>query len=701
MNKIYYYIYFIIFNLSLHFVTCAQITIKQSDQIINVNSGIWIFEDKFDTATIENISNFTFTSQTQQIPNFGFSSSQFWLKIIIKNTSKSERFLVEVSNPVLDEVQFYKKTDAKSPYQVITYGEAFPFYQRKFDDPNYLFECNIPKDSTRTYFIKIKGSEGIQVPLQIGEFSIIQSKISHRNFLSGIYCGIMLVMILYNLFVYFSVRDSNYIYYVIYIILVLLTQTNLQGYTLKYLWPNSHSLAKYSLFTLPSFVGIAALIFMNVFLKIKSFNKTLFNLTYLFLSIYLISLILAYIDKYELSQKIMELNAMVVSIYMLIVSILVVKSGYPPAKYFLFGWSIFLIGVIVFVLKDVGVLPFNNFTRYTMQIGSGIETILLSFALASKINIYKKESLEAVQEKEKLVREQNVLLEEKVTARTQELNNAIANLKQTQSQLVNAEKMASLGQLTAGIAHEINNPINFVSANIKPLKLDIKDVLELINKYELILKDLQQVNKQDIEAFKQKIDFEYVKSEIFTLLNGIEEGAKRTTEIVSGLRNFSRLDEIDIKTVNINEGIKSTLTLLNSSIPDNLKIITNYGNIPAIECFPGKLNQVFMNLIANSIFAVKKNTKNQTNFITINTSLTNDQVLFSIEDTGIGMSASTISKVFEPFFTTKDVGEGTGLGMSIVYSILKSHDAEINIRSFEGKGTTITILFHIKLNISE
>jgi phosphoglycerate-specific signal transduction histidine kinase len=288
---------------------------------------------------------------------------------------------------------------------------------------------------------------------------------------------------------------------------------------------------------------------------------------------------------------ILELNSMVISIFMLVTPIIILRKGFKPAKFFLVAWSMFLIGIFVYILKDMEVLPFNNFTRYTMQIGSAIETVLLSFALADRINILKKEKEEsqatallALQQNEKLIIEQNIVLEKKVEQRTLELNNTLENLKGTQAQLVNAEKMASLGQLTAGIAHEINNPINFVSANVKPLKMDIEDVLALVKKYETLTPDkITKDDFEEIEKFRKEIDIDYLKKEMEFLLLGIEDGAKRTAEIVSGLKNFSRLDESDVKEVNINDGIGSTLILLKSAVPPNTKIITHLSEIPLIE----------------------------------------------------------------------------------------------------------------------
>jgi signal transduction histidine kinase len=299
-------------------------------------------------------------------------------------------------------------------------------------------------------------------------------------------------------------------------------------------------------------------------------------------------------------------------------------------------------------------------------------------------------------------------LEQKVGERTLELRDTndelhitLYNLKNTQAQLVNSEKMASLGQLTAGIAHEINNPINFVSANVKPLKMDINDLLSLINKYEKIAPHETTANQfKEIEEFRKEIDIDYLKKEMEELLSGIEDGAKRTAEIVSGLKNFSRLDESDIKEANINEGIESTLILLKSAVPQNTEVITHLGEIPLIECLPGKLNQVFMNLFSNAMYAISHQKNNETNKLIITSYLSGEHVCVSIEDTGIGMTPEVKAKIFDPFFTTKDVGEGTGLGMSIVFKIVESHGAKIEVESEFGIGTKILLILNKKITAS-
>ena len=304
-------------------------------------------------------------------------------------------------------------------------------------------------------------------------------------------------------------------------------------------------------------------------------------------------------------------------------------------------------------------------------------------------------SIEEIEHQKKIIEnaknemdQQKKMIEEKNTA----LNTLLSDLREAQQQLVMSEKMASLGQLTAGVAHEINNPINFVSANIKPLREDLTDILECINQYDKVIEE----NKLEtifipVQQYKENTDIKFSMQEIQELLRGIEEGAKRTSEIVKGLRNFSRMDQNDLKKADMNEGIASTLTLLHSVYKDNVEIVKDFRVIPEIDCFPGQINQVFMNILSNAVQAISA-----TGQIFIKTWEENNTVKISIRDTGSGMSDETKKKIFDPFFTTKDVGKGTGLGLSISYGIIEKHKGKIEVNSTIGKGTEFLISLPIQ-----
>ena len=277
----------------------------------------------------------------------------------------------------------------------------------------------------------------------------------------------------------------------------------------------------------------------------------------------------------------------------------------------------------------------------------------------------------------------------------EQLATTITELKSTQAQLSQAEKMASLGQLTAGIAHEINNPINFVYAGMDALHTNIEELLSWTKK--------ENISPEFHEEYDELID------ETRTLLEDIQIGAMRTFEIVKGLRNFSRLDEEDIRTTHINDHISTTLILLRNQIKENqinVKRILD-DSIAPIECFPGQLNQVLMNICSNSIQAiVEKKGKKLDNSedkptLTIITKNEAQQILLTISDNGIGMNEDVKQRIFEPFYTTKNVGEGTGLGMSITYGIIEKHNGKILVDSKYGEGTTFTIWLPKKLSLNE
>lgn len=286
----------------------------------------------------------------------------------------------------------------------------------------------------------------------------------------------------------------------------------------------------------------------------------------------------------------------------------------------------------------------------------------------------------------------------------EELQIRLQQLKQAQSQVIQSEKMSSLGQLVAGIAHEINNPINFIYGNLQHTEEYTKNLLELVQLY-------QQHYADPVLDIKEKaiaIDLEYLLEDLPKVLHSMQVGADRIREIVLSLRNFARLDESEMKVVDIHAGIDSTLLILQHRLrakPNHLEIevIQEYGNLPLVQCYPGQLNQVFMNLLANAIDALEESSSGRgksnkefppnSHTIHIRTVPTdNNWVAIKIADTGVGMTQDISSQMFDPFFTTKPVGKGTGLGLSISYQIVsEKHKGHLKCFSSPGQGTEFII----------
>ncbi len=265
---------------------------------------------------------------------------------------------------------------------------------------------------------------------------------------------------------------------------------------------------------------------------------------------------------------------------------------------------------------------------------------------------------------------------------------------EAQDQMIQSDKMATLGQLTAGIAHEINNPITSVASNIQPLKRDVNEILRLLEIYSSINENNLAEKLEEVSKYQSEFDVEFTIDEIHSLIMGIEDGARRTAAIVKGLRNFSRADEKEMAHFNLNDAIESTLLLLNNKLKhQNIEVVRALGNLPDVLCFPIQLEQVFMNLLVNAIDAIGENGKI---FITTDASSANDFVTISIRDTGEGMSGEVLEKLFDPFFTTKEIGKGTGLGLSISHSIIEKHKGRIEVKSEEGQGTEFIITIPVQ-----
>ena len=678
------------------------------DDDVIVGEYVSIAEDstnKLDLKAV--IKSGKFVDSKIQTPNLQLSESDFWLKFSLKNLSKENHLLLTLDYPTLDLCEFYF---AKNGYfHVQRLSDNYPFYQRKYKHQNFIFDLDIPSGQVKTYYLRVRSSEQMVLPLVVGTPKIIAESIVGNELLWGLLIGLLFVMIFYNLFVYISTRDISYLWYVLYITFIGLTQTSLSGYTYKYLFQDAPYLFNKGIVIFPALAGITGMFFVKTFLRTKERTPRIDKVFPFIILLYCIAIVLRVLEYDHLSYRMIDISAISATLLTYVVAITISWQGYRPAKLFLVAWTIFFIGLILFVLRNLGILPYNDFTNYTMQVGTAFEVTLLSLALADRINIFKAEkersqaeTVKALQENERIIREQNEILEGKVRERTveliasnDELHKTLIDLKEAESQLVESEKMASLGQLTAGIAHEINNPINFVTSNVGPLKRDVEILLDMIETMESVgLSDSPVQNKKDqIENYKEDIDFDYLKIEIDSLLKGIGDGASRTAEIIKGLRFFSRLDEDDLKYADINEGLESTIILVNNLVNNSkIKVVRNLKDLPQIECYPGKLNQVFLNIISNAIYAINKNSHNiPQGILKLTTEIEGDSLLIKIEDNGVGMDENTKKKIFEPFFTTKDVGEGTGLGMSITYNTIKRHNGSVQINSTVDVGTEFII----------
>lgn len=639
--------------------------------------------------------------------NFGINNQVVWIKINPEEFSAFSSPLLVLNSASIDFVYLYPVSGSTIGQEQVS-GRMTGIENRYFQSHKIVFKLTEEEIAADFLLLKIENTDKKIFTAYVTEDVEFKDIIDFENILFGLLTGVFVGLFFYNLFLYFSVKDKIYLVYVLHTALVWFAQASILGFTQVLIWPEWDWMNSRSIVIFSSLVSIVGIWFLRIFLLTRHYVEKLDKGFYFIFFVYGFILTNAFLFSITISYQVLLVTQSIVVLYVLFVASVTLKLGYRPARYYLLAWSIFMIGIFLFVFSEMGIIPTNNLTAYIMPLGSALEVVLLSFALADKINILKKEKeeeqaekLKILNENEQLIKEQNSMLERKVRVRTDELEHALRTLQNTQSQLVNQEKMASLGQLTAGIAHEINNPINFVSSNITPLKRDIKDIMEVIEFYRSCgEREFSESTKKEARQLEADLELDYVLDEVDQLLKGMDDGAKRTVEIVKGLRIFSRVDEQDIKKVDIHDGINSTLILLNSTIPGKIRIVREFGELPLVECLAGKINQVFMNILNNAVHALGDHLdKILDPKITVRTKSFADHVVVEIEDNGPGMPEKVKQRIFEPFFTTKAVGKGTGLGLSIVYSIIENHKGTLEVVTEEGQGTTFIISLPIYQNV--
>ena len=279
-----------------------------------------------------------------------------------------------------------------------------------------------------------------------------------------------------------------------------------------------------------------------------------------------------------------------------------------------------------------------------------------------------------------------------------ELEAAHRELQTFHEQLLQSEKLASIGQLAAGVAHEINNPVGYVYSNLGTLQKYIDNLFQMLGGYEQLeaLVDVNESALKTIQKLKQELDLDYLKEDVRNLVSESCEGIARVKGIVQDLKDFSHVDEAEWQWVDLHRGLDSTLNIVNNEIKYKAEVVKEYGSLPDVECLASQLNQVFMNLLVNAAHAIE-----EYGTITLRTGHDNDKVWVAVSDTGTGITAENLKNIFNPFFTTKDVGIGTGLGLSLSYGIVQKHGGHIVVDSEVGKGTTFTIFLPVKQSESQ
>lgn len=648
--------------------------------------------------TAESAVQQTFSTIQTGSPNLGVADHPSFVRFKVRNDELNSYTTCFINNTTIDNIRLYKINGNKIEF-LGEEGAALPYNTRPSKTTAFSFNLNLMPGEESEFLIQAQSGKQLIIPIQVGSHEDVLLQSGSNDSLMFLYFGIIAVLIFYNLFLALATREKGYLIYVAYLVTVGMTQVTLFGYGNRIFWPNSSWWSLHGVHFWGALSGIATIVFVKEFIRTKQYTPWIDRVLWLYVGLDIFSIGLLFAGRLTESYNVINFCA-ASSLILLIAAFIAAKKGNRSAKYFIFAWSIFITCVTVFALKDFGLLPYNTWTIYALPFGSAAEGVLLSFALADKINVLKKEKELADKERITMIETQNVILEKKVHERTSELEEAkdqiqsqYDHLRLTQKQLVESEKLAGLGQMTAGIAHELNNPINFVSSNVGPLHRDVEDVMTMLNDFYNMPEDVTPDQINDIKSKCKKLGIDFIGQEIHQLLHGIEEGSRRTAEIVKGLRIFSRADKDTLVPGNVNECIQSTLVVMKSITKGHVTVHKQIDEkMPTIECFPGKLNQVIANLITNAVHATKMPGRGTVDrHVHVRSWHDDNQVHISVKDNGCGISDSEKEKIFVPFYTTKSVGEGTGLGLSIAMGIVEEHGGEIEVISTPGEGSEFIV----------
>jgi signal transduction histidine kinase len=685
------------------------VSIEQANE--QTESYTYIFSDTTNLLDINQVSSiqsrnlFLPLKQFHQKPS---PKNTYWLYISTENDLQSDIPLglaISKHNHLVDLFTF-----SGTSVQVQKTG----FYRHVTENDEiipFTHILNLRLSQKTDIYLKIKNIND-----ELPDFSIkltdLKKTIKQNNrvtIFDGLVQGMLWVMIFYGIILFFFNRDRLYLYYSLYIISISLWYFLSLGLGYRLFADLPREIFPY--LDIPAFLGyIFYLQFIRMFidtpLLMPKWDK-LIKLLQIVISVEIVR-ITVFVSFTRLIDTNYFIQSLVAALTLLIILLFIVKLFFNKSaliRIIAIGSSLLLLGTLISLIH---VLFFPQESHLVVQkAGTLSQLLVFTFGISFRYNLiekdkekYHKRLIAQLSENAKLHEEMTRELEQKVKARTIEiaqknvkleeqktdLETALGNLKRAQSQLVQSEKMASLGQLVAGIAHEINNPVNFISAGVDSLNTNIEEIRQVLDIYHKITPANAGEKLKEIEALKEKVEYKEAVGEINRLIKSIKNGTNRTTEIVKGLRTFSRLDEDILKMADIHEGLDSTLILLQNKYKNRIDIVKNYTEIPLIECFPGPLNQVFMNILSNAIDAI-----DDKGTIIIHTSISGDLVKVSIKDTGHGIPENIRGMIFDPFFTTKDVGKGTGLGLSISQSIIEKHEGTINVISEIEKGTEFVI----------
>lgn len=635
-----------------------------------------ILEDEQGELSIVEVSNGSasdsFKQNTSDVPNFGYIDSVFWVRFTLDNPSHSIfRGYVEYNYPTIDRIEFYRPRD-DGLYNKVISGDQVPFSSREFNHRTFLFEIEVPPDSSRTFYMRVR-STAVTMPLMVWSEDALLDHIPREQIILGVYYGILLIMVIFNAFVFLSLKDRTYLFYILYVSSFLMFELVINGTAFQYLWSDQVWWANNSLVLFSTLGAFFALQFSREFLQTSLYVPVLHKILRYGGWLALLNFVICFFD-YSIS------NRMVIALVGVMVPVtfasglLCRRRGNYTARYYILAWTVLFAGVMVHVLKTYGYLPTLFVTDWADEFGSAAEVALLSFGLAARINEMKRKETEMLEElrqkndelgrKNRLLVNYEKTLEQRINERTAELHEALSSLNTSNQELIEARERAihadqMKSEFLANISHELKTPMQGImgfsklgvnkagKTGEKKLAEYFQTIYSSGNRLLNLINNLIDLSK--LESGGETYEFRKVKLSFLTqlVISEMEEGAKKKNQtIVFPLPDFDDSATVDYQKL--------------------ITVIRNYLK-----------NAIHFSPEGNSIeIAIKKEDKS---------------LHYTVKDYGIGIPGGELDTIFDRFAEssrTKTNAGGTGLGLAICRKIIQNHGGQVWAESSHELGST-------------
>lgn len=597
--------------------------------------------------------------------NVGYTPSTFWIRFGAENHGADRRVLLVELRRAIDYLDLHEIRDGTT--RTHSTGNRRPFGSREISDADFVFRTPIEPGQRVVYYARLQSSDTFDLSPKLWTEPAFREHVRGESLADGLYFGLMLALILYNLFVFVATRASAYGPYLVFQICYATLIAIFDRYPFQYLWPDSPDWNARSEVVFGSAAFTAGVWFARSFLDLSRYLPRLDRLLAVVMATGAVLLPIGALTAHSWVQQTTLYVAMVSLVATVSVAIVGWLRGIPNARFLAIAFLFLSLLTVADTLVTAGVLERPAIQTLPLRIGSGAEALLLAFALANRINVAQRDKERAFAELAESRKVYAETLENRVEERTQELRRAHDDLKTAQVALARKERMTSLGRLVAGVAHEVNNPLTFSAGGAAKLRGELGVVGRFLRSH--LDQDEATPDPEVARAREACATAELA-------LDLVDAGNQRIGAIVSNLHSYVKSGPTDPVPIDITEELRSILGLVTDELEkSNVRLVDEIAPLPPCTSRPGELGQVFLNLIVNACHAQRSGGGT----LTLSTGSDEESVWVRFADTGPGVPAELGDRIFEPFFTTREPGEGTGLGLSVSQEIAARHGGELRL----------------------